>query len=56
MTALFASEDYAKLAFVFLIPLAIGVPCVLFGGLMTLSGLYEERQAVRDNRHPLNSK
>ncbi len=56
MTALFATEDFSKFAFVFLIPIAFGVPCALLGALMTLSGIYEKRQAPGDEHQRVSRK
>jgi hypothetical protein len=56
MTALLASEDFSKFAFVLLVPIAIGVPCVLFGAVMTLSSIYEKRQAPGDKHQHVSRK
>jgi heme/copper-type cytochrome/quinol oxidase subunit 2 len=47
VTPMFASEDYSKFAIVLLIPIVVGVPSVLVGGIMTLSAIYERRQTPR---------
>ena len=47
MTVIFAiAREYGSFLIVLLV--VLGIPSVVWGALMTLSGLFEQRQAVRD--------